>query len=201
MTDADKEQFGRIMQGLAEDKGVQLSASGIALKFAALKSFSIQEITSAALEMAVNKKYNSMPSISDFNEYLGGGSCEDRAEIESAKVWGAISRAGGWANVAFDDPVTQAVIMQGFGGWTKLCGEMLEENHKWFVKDFVKIYGAYSRQKVKHFGLLPGRGVGSPVLIGDKDKALVIMHTVNESEQFKISAASDVISKSIENKI
>lgn len=178
MTDNDKQRFASIMHGLAEDKGVQLSTAGIALKYEALKKFDIEDIFKAALSMMGNKKFSTMPSVADFFEILGGGSAEDIGMIEANKVWQAIKRHGGNRSVCFDNPVTQAVIVQGFGGWQKLCSEQLEENQKWFIKDFVKFYGAFSRQGVKEFGALPGRadpfGAEGPALIGNKDQALLV---------------------------
>jgi len=175
MTDQDKKEFMAIMTGLAEDKGLQLSAAGIALKFEALKGFDIEQIRNAALCMMREKKFSTMPSVADFAEYLGGGRVEDIAEIEAAKVCKAIAQVGGWKPVVFDNAITQAVIQYSFGGWPKLCEEMKEDQQKWFIKDFVKSYGAYARQRIVVTGLLPGRGIGEPVLIGDKEKALQIM--------------------------
>ena len=200
MNSNDIGRFADIMQGLAEDKGIQLSGSGIELKFAALKQYSIEEIHNAAIQMLGNKKYATMPSVSDFVEYLGGGSIDDRAEVESSKVWKAIISVGGYSSVAFDDPVTQAVILHAFGGWSKLCEETMSDNQKWFVKDFAKYYGAYSRQGLKVFGLLSGRGGLSgdkTKLIGNPEKALLIMNTVQKESRFQITQSTERVTNLI----
>jgi hypothetical protein len=77
--------------------------------------------------------------------------------VEAGKVLTAIARHGGYASVVFDDPVTQAVIVQAYGSWVKLCEECgVEEPEKWFRKDFAKTWAAYSRQGVQQHGHLPG---------------------------------------------
>lgn len=187
----DRKRFRYIMEGLAEDKGVQLSASGIGMKFEALKQFSIEDINRAALSMMGAKKYATMPAVSDFLDYLGGGSVDDRAEIEASKVWKAIAQVGGYSAVVFDDAVTQAVIQHAFGGWPKLCEETMVDQQKWFMRDFVKFYGSFSRQGLKVTGILPGRGslpADGPKLIGDIQRARQIMDTPQTDARFQISA-------------
>jgi len=180
MTNTDAQRFSEIMHGLAEDKGVQLSTAGIGLKFEALKQFPIDDIFKAALCMMGNKKFATMPSVADFIEYLGGGSVDDNGMIQAGVVWQAVRRHGGNRSVCFDDPVTQAVIVQGFGGWQKMCSEMMEDQQKWFMKDFAKLYGAFARRGVKEYGLLPGRSdpfdaEGKPALIGNRQEAQLVL--------------------------
>lgn len=86
-----------------------------------------------------------------------GGSLEDVAVVQAGIVLEKIKRVGGYASIQFDDPVTNAVIQTGFGGWPKLCGELLSDQEKWFLKDFARIYQAYSRQGIKQIEHLPGR--------------------------------------------
>ena len=179
MTDKDKEKFAYLLQGLAEDKGLQLSAAGIALKFEALKTFPLEDIHKAALSMMGTKKYATMPSVADFIEYLGSGSVDDQGMIQAGVVYQAVKKHGGNRSVCFDDPVTQAVIVQGFGGWQKLCEELQEDQQKWFMKDFAKLYGAFGRRGVKEYGLLPGRSdpldaKGEPAFIGNPEKAQLV---------------------------
>jgi len=173
----DKKQFSDIMKGLSEDKGIQLSAPGIALKFEALKQFPIQDIYKAAIAMMGNKKYATMPAVSDFVEYLGGGSADDHGQLQGALVWKSVKQYGGTRSVVFDDPTTMAVIQQCFGGWQKMCTELMEDQLQWFLKDFARHYAAYRRSNVRHFGMLPGwaDSKNGPALIGDKQKALLVL--------------------------
>ncbi len=58
----------------------------------------------------------------DFLEHTHSGSMEDKAEIEAGKARDSVVKAHGtYASVAFDNATTQAVIMQAYGGWPKIC--------------------------------------------------------------------------------
>ena len=188
MTHDDFKPFSELIQGVAECYGQTLTAQGIALRFKMLEAFAYPEVERAALSIMATRKYTSMPTPADFLEHISGGSAEDKAEVEAGKVLTAIAKHGGYASVAFDDPVTQAVIVQAYGGWVKLCEECgAEEPEKWFRKDFAKTWSAYSRQGVRLFGHLPGRTeianhasgwlehIPAPALVGDHAKALAVL--------------------------
>ena len=115
----------------------------------------------------------------------GPGEIEDIAIIEADKVVKAIREVGQYKSVTFDNPVTMAVVNQGWGGWIKTCNLMVDDI-KWFKKDFVKIYKAYANQGIKYYGHLIGSHedhnlqrwpdrVEPPVLIGDRDKAQKVL--------------------------
>lgn len=199
MEDQDKKRFAEIMHGLAEDKGVQLSAQGLALRFEALRQFPIADIYRAALAMMASRKYSTMPAVSDFLEYLGGGPAEDRAEIEANRVINAVSDVGGYKDVVFDDPVTQAVIFHGFGGWAKMCSELMDDQRKWFVKDFSRMYASFSRSQTKYYGKLTGRGhCKEPKLIGNPQKAAEILQIGNDQTN-KESSIAGLVSQIVSN--
>ncbi len=188
MTQADFKSFSELIQAVAECYGQTLSAQGIALRFKLLEQCSLAEVRSAALSIMATRKYTSMPTPADFLEHLGGGSVEDKAEVEAGKVLAAIGRHGAYASVVFDDAVTQAVILQAYGGWPKLCADCgVEESEHWFRKNFVKTWAAYSRQGVKQSGHLPGlieisnysngfyEHIPAPQLVGDPVKARAVL--------------------------
>lgn len=188
MTQADFDRFDALMQGIAECYGQTLSAQGIALRFKLLEPFSLPEVEKAALSIMASRKYTSMPVPADFLEHISGGSAEDKAEVEAGKVLAAIGKHGAYASVVFDDAVTQAVIVQAYGGWPKLCADCgVEESEHWFRKNFVKTWAAYSRQGVKCNGHLPGlfeitnhgsgfyEHIDPPKLVGDPSKARAVL--------------------------
>ena len=188
MTHVDFKQFSALIQGVAECYGQSLSAQGIVLRFKLLEQFDYAEVEKAALSIMATRKYTSMPTPADFLEHISGGSAEDKAEVEAGKVLDAIGRHGAYASVVFDDAVTQAVIVQAYGGWVKLCQECgVEESEKWFRKDFAKSWAAYSRQGVKQTGHLPGLfeitncsngyydHIPPPKLVGDPAKARAVL--------------------------
>ena len=188
MTQADFKSFSELVQGVAECYGQSLSAQGVALRFKLLEQFDMAEVRQAALSIMATRKYTSMPTPADFLEHISGGSAEDKAEVEAGKVLAAIGKHGAYASVLFDDAVTQAVIVQAYGGWPKLCADCgVEESEHWFRKNFAKTWAAYSSQGVKQSGHLPGlfeitnysNGffdyVDPPKLIGDPDKARAVL--------------------------
>ncbi len=192
MTQADFRPFIELIQAVAECYGQTLSAQGIALRFKLLEQCSLAEVRSAALSIMATRKYTSMPTPADFLEHLGGGSVEDKAEIEAGKVLAAIGRHGAYASVVFDDAVTQAVIVQAYGGWPKLCADCgVEESEQWFRKNFAKAWAAYARQGVKQSGHLPGvieisnysngfyEHIPTPQLVGDPTKARAVLEAGN----------------------
>ena len=188
MTQTDFERFNALIQGVAECYGQTLSAQGIALRFKLLEQFGFAVVQEAALSIMETRKYTSMPTPADFLEHISGGSAEDKAEVEAGKVLDATGRHGGYASVVFDDAVTQAVIVQAYGGWPKLCADCgVEESEHWFRKNFAKTWAAYSRQGVKQAGHLPGlfeisnhsngfyEHIPAPKLVGDPAKARAVL--------------------------
>lgn len=188
MTQADFKPFSALIQGVAECYGQSLSAQGIALRFRLLEQFDFAEVEKAALSVMATRKYTTMPTPADFLEHISGGSAEDKAEVEAGKVLDAIGRHGAYSSVVFDDAVTQAVIVQAYGGWVKLCQTCgVEESENWFRKNFAKTWAAYSRQGVKQSGHLPGlfeimnhsngyhEHIDPPKLIGDPAKARAVL--------------------------
>lgn len=82
-------------------------------------------------------------------------SIEDKAQAQALLVVDAIRRHGAYASVRFEDPVTTRTVQGLYGTWPKAC-ELREEAVKWFVKDFVATYKAYSAQRLTERGHLPG---------------------------------------------
>ena len=150
-----------------------------------LKKYSNEKI-SAAFAYAV-RGMQWFPKPVELIKYIenGPGDVQDIAMIEADKVVNAIKSVGAYESVCFDDPVTMAVIENGWGGWIKMC-EIPEAEVKWFKKDFAKLYVAYSSQNIKQHGHLSGiiehenrvrfpKAVPSPVLIGDKSRAKIVL--------------------------
>lgn len=190
MTQADFKQFSALIQGVAECYSQTLSPQGVILRFSSLEHFDYAEVRNAALSIMATRKYTTMPTPADFLEHISGGSAEDMAEVEAGKALQAIGQHGGYSSVVFDDPVTQAVIVQAYGGWPKLCAECgVEESENWFRKNFAKTWAAYARQGMKHSGHLPGiieisnygngyhEHIPPPKLIGDPDKAKAVLES------------------------
>lgn len=196
----DFKKFSVIMVGMAENYGQSLTAEGVSLRFKLLAKYSIEEVEHAAIAILTTRKYTTMPTIADFLEYLGGGSHEDKAEVEAGKVLNAITDYGPYASVAFDNPVTQAVIANAYGGWPNLCASVgVEETVNWFRKNFAKTWAAYSRQGLARTGHLPGLveisnssngfldQIPKPALVGDKTKAKAVLEAGNLTKDLPVN--------------
>ena len=187
MTDADRPAFAAVMLAVAENYGQTLTAQGLALRFEMLAGHDLAAVKRAALAIMASRKYAGMPTVADFLEHLVGGSADDKAEVEADKVLAAMETVGGYRSVVFDDPVTQAVIRNAYGGWAQLCRESSVRDRKWWRKEFAKTYAAYSRQGVRLYGHLPGMAEiantasgyapdgDPPVLIGLPDHAARVL--------------------------
>jgi len=200
MVEKDKRQFISAFGALCEIFGKEPTEILIEGYFRALNRFQIEEIEAAISQAICTCQF--FPRPVELIEIITGGSgrIEDKAMIEATKVLNAIRRIGAYESVAFDDPITQAVIRQAFGGWVKMCSELKSDQSKWFIKDFIKIYQSYANEQVKFFGHMPGiiemqnrrkslDYYSEPILIGDKQKAKLISETIqDENEQiFKIN--------------
>lgn len=156
----------------------------IEIYFRALEKFTIDEVEQGISKACSTLKF--FPKPVELIECITGGSgnLADKAMIEACRVLEAVKSIGTYCTVCFDDPVTQAVIVQQFGGWAKF-GDMLVDSEKWFIKDFCMGYQAFARQNVRHYGALPGSShlqnaltgrerEEKPVYIGDVEKAKAI---------------------------
>ena len=152
----------------------------------ALSRFTIEQVESAFSRAIVECEW--FPTPKSLIEFVQGSPQEiaDNGQIEACKVLNAIKRVGGYQSVIFDDPVTTAVIKEGFGGWVRLCTDQREDDEKWFIKDFARMYGAFNRQERKCLEHLPGRvetenvagghtkHLPAPVAIGDDGRQLLL---------------------------
>jgi hypothetical protein len=172
----------------------------------ALAAFSAEQIETAFSRAIGQLRF--FPKPVELLEFITGGNKDDleaRAQVEASRVASAVGRIGGYCSVTFDDLVTMAVIQYGFDGWEKLTGELKADEHKWFVKDFVKLYQAYARQDVRLTGRLAGieerintangyiDNLSGTVLIGDPQKAAQIAATPPEHNLLQRSSTAVVI--------
>ena len=177
MESRDRQQFARIMYGLADNFGAELSEPGLQMRFEALRGYTLGQVREAAQRIALERKYTKMPTIAEFVEYLHGGHVEDRAQAEAGKVMEAVRMHGAYVTVVFDDPVTMAAIERLFGGWPELCRQLRDSDWRWFVRAFSTMYASFSRQEVRRYGKLPGILEGTsgqtlvPALVGKSSEA------------------------------
>ena len=157
-----------------------------------LKQYPIEDIESAFSKAIATLRF--FPKIIEIHELMGcgPGKIEDVAQVQADLVIKAIRQIGAYQSVDIKDPVTKAVIVSCYGGWIRMCEELLEVDEKWYRKDFVKFYQAYKRQGIKVEHYLSGRHE-------IENRALGYLDHVTEPVQIE-AALSDEL-KQIENKM
>ncbi len=194
MVPADGDRFLAAISTLQEVFGKILSDPVLKIYSETLKSYSIEEVENAISQAIGKLKY--FPKPAELIEFMGGN-VSDKAEVECAKAFRAISAVGSYESVCFDDPITQAVIKQGFGGWVKFCTETMEADKHFRKKDFVKLYASFSRSNMKCGGYLAGisetqnsaAGIEREPqikLIGDPDKCKQVKMLTTGKEYLEI---------------
>jgi len=180
-------RFIDVMIALGEASGQESTTLKEKIYAQGLEDIAIEEIEKAAWLLIKTRTFASFPKIGEIRDAVGG-KAEDCADVQASIVWQTVTRYGGARSVVFDDPVTMAVIQQGFGGWQKMCSELLIDQMQWFLKDFVKHYIAFKRSNMKHIGYLAGYSdpvrlgiTEGPAMIGDQQKCLDILEQAKET--------------------
>ena len=182
----DEKKFSESFTLLCEVFDKQITPTLTEIYFQSLEEFIINKVL-GGVSVAI-KSCKFFPKPVELIEIINGGSSiqmlEDKSQVEAVKVLNAVKRVGGYNSVDFSDPVTKAVVMRVFGGWNKLCDDLLEKNTKWFLRDFSEFYRNFARSGVDYQGHLPGhaeiynteKGFGHidvPVMIDLKDTKLL----------------------------
>jgi hypothetical protein len=156
MTNQDLPKFASSLTALAVVFDKPITPQFTEIYFRILERFSIEEVERGISTACATLKF--FPKPVELVDCISGGqvALEDRAQVEATRVLTAIKRVGTYDSVAFDDPVTQAVISQHFGGWHRFA-EMREDEEKWFIKDFARAYQSFTRAGIKQNSALPGR--------------------------------------------
>lgn len=156
-TEKGEERFLELFTGMCEMFDKKYSDILLGMYYEALKQYEISKVEDAINLSIISCKF--FPKPVDLLENLGGGkqALEDTAQIQASEVLKAISRHGSYESIDFEDKISQAVIVDGFGGWVRMCQELLSKDEKWWRKDFAALYSAFSRQGRTHPGVLSGR--------------------------------------------
>jgi hypothetical protein len=157
--------------------GAELSPIGIKLYLDILDQVPPVKIIQALGEMAATRKF--MPKPADILETLGlsPGNTEDVSIVEASKVLEAARNVSCYGSVVFDDPHTQAVIKENYGGWPALKDHLSnEDNVKFFISQFSRQYRAFKNCGIRCGGVLLGRfpEQSKTYYIGDTEKARAV---------------------------
>jgi len=180
MENRDKKEFFKNITVLGEAFGKDISESLIELYWETLKDLSIEDFRHSVKHLALTCKF--FPKPVEFREPFEPDISAEAA-IAYRKMEDAFISAGVYRTVIFDDPVIHAVA-DNLGGWVHYCN-LTEGEVKWYRKEFEKHYANFAPM-VARGQLTPPLSLGglfaledkstdlakSPVLIGDKQKAL-----------------------------
>lgn len=195
------DDFIEVLEAVAEQYGKPLSDGLKELYWNALKGYDYEAVTLALTRHIRNTDSGMfMPKIADIVKMLQG-STQDSAFAAWTKVDKAVRSVGTYDSVVFDDPIIHRVI-NDMGGWMQL-GQKQETDWPFVAKEFENRYrGFKSRNEVPEYPkALPGifeahnskegHKVAPPVLIGNKEQALLVAQGGIENAALQITRADD----------
>lgn len=182
MKATDKAAFGALIKDAMAFYRREVSGFALGVWWSACEPFDMERVAKALTAHAMDPERGQFaPMPADIVKQLHG-TRTDRALVAWSKAFRAISSAGSYASVAFDDAVIHAVIAD-MGGWPKFCATSNDELPH-VQKRFWDTYRVYAaRPDVSHMPILPGVHASNnarfgrspePVLIGDQAKAAAI---------------------------
>ena len=145
MDENDVKAFADIMLAIADHyPGATFSSAGLKLRFEALKEFSIDQVSEAAVRIVRTHKYNTMPTTADIIDAIDGRINErDRAEIEAGKVIAHLRMYGKAVIPEFNDPITRHLMTTRWR-YCSWAAYVVEDDLKWWFRDFVRAYQAHT---------------------------------------------------------
>lgn len=155
MNAQDMPRFASSLMAMATVFDKSITPQVTEIYFRTLEKFTADEVEKGISKACSALKF--FPKPVELIDCISGGTgnLADKAMVEACRVLETIKNVGTYKTVCFDDAVTQAVITQQFGGWSKF-GDLLVDSERWFIKDFTMGYQAFARQSVRHYGALPG---------------------------------------------
>lgn len=142
-------KFTIFMKAFSVNCGVvEITKDQVNLYFTAFKQFSIDEVEKAFLRVMYDWIYNKFPPVGVFMKAIERDQplLEDVAEIQAVEVIKQMQLHGIYGTPEFKDPITKELTKHRFVLAT-LCRTMKDGDEKWFVKEFVKAYRAFDRNK------------------------------------------------------
>jgi len=145
----NKDKFIELLSGLGELYDKQITEAMFDIYYEALKDFSFEQISGAAMKCVKTHKYNTLPKPAEILEWLEG-SIEDKAYIAWTQAHMAVVKYGHYDTVEFADPIISNVI-QELGGWM-LFSDIKTTELPFWEKRFREFYKVFEK-----------RGVNTPV--------------------------------------
>ena len=159
MDDSNKKEFATLFYGTGELYDKPVTKNLLQLYFNALKTFSMDEITTGVNAHMMDAKHGSFfPKPADIVRHLQTGdlSAEDKAELAWAQVVREIRVTGSYGSLKLDDRQAMAAV-KSLGSWKQLCASTVDEM-TWKKKEFISVYETYEKTPLDMLpSSLPGR--------------------------------------------
>ena len=203
MQESDKREFASLLQATMDVYNKDISTDVIKIWWLAMSHFPIEQIKVGLSKYITSPDYGKFPPKPADIIFMMEGSSQDAALTAWNKVLEAISRAGTYKSVCFDDPIIHLCI-DDIGGWIGL-GETEEKELPFVQKRFEQTYRNYkSRGEFPaHKRYLIGRSEAQnnlqgyvsdkPILIGDKALAQQTLEGGSDKPRISISVAESVV--------
>jgi hypothetical protein len=203
MQESDKREFASVLQATMDVYNKEISTDVIKIWWMALNTYPIEQVKYGLSKYITSADYGKFPPKPADIILMMDGSSQNAALDAWNKVMEAISRAGAYKSVCFDDPIIHLAI-DDIGGWIGL-GETLEKDLPFIQKRFEQSYRNYRLKGdlPAHKRYLIGRSEAQnnlqgypsdkPILIGDKAKAEETMSLGSDKPRIAMSVAETAI--------
>lgn len=139
----NKEIFDKTMYMLGEIYNREITENMLNGYYMVLKTMNDIDFKNAVTSIMSNRTYQSMPKPAEIIEFVRPD-LESIATLAVIDIENAISRAGVYESVSFEDPVLNSII-DHLGGWISVCRMDLTD-WKFAKKDIPKLYEIYARR-------------------------------------------------------
>jgi hypothetical protein len=207
MQSRDRLAFAEVMHAVHALYRVDLSEAVLGIWWEAMRSYDLAEVQHALNRHAMNPDNGQyLPKPADVVRLLQGSTL-DVAHLAWTKLMRAVSRAGAYQSVVFDDPLMHAVVSD-MGGWPELCRKRVEEI-PFAEREFVERYRGYRVRggATRYPSYLPGLAeqhnaaaglpVAPPVLLGDAARARAVLSAGADSMALAVTPIAQLLPEHI----
>ncbi len=168
MDDSNKKEFAVLFYGTGELYDKAVSTNLLQLYFAALKEYSIEDVTAGVGAHALDPKHGTFfPKPADIVRHLQTGklSTEEKAELAWAQINHELRKHGPYGSLELDDKQGIAAL-KSFTTWKEFCA-MDTKTMTWAKKEFISMYSTYENTPLE---MLPSSLPGLEELHNHKEK-------------------------------
>ena len=149
MDDKDKKEFSGIMKALALNSGVEFTNDSLRLYFAALETFTIEQVRDGAKKVLATWEYSRIPPIAVLIKAINNEpAIEDKALTAAHNIVSHLKSHGSKIRPDLSGDHTADWLMKYRWNYTSWASKVLESELKWWVKEFCEAYRAFVKTDV-----------------------------------------------------